>query len=187
MKRLALVAVLALAGCGGESTKESAAKTGEIDVSNASVAEVQAQTRAAGAAMRFDPGQWRTTIEVIEADIPGLPPQMVGEMKRRMLQKSTVSSCMTPEQAANPNEDLFAGKSGNCRFDRFTMKDGKVDAAMTCAGDGSGAGAAKIAMTGIFDKRRFELENRIEAAGPGAAQAMKMRSRVTGERTGECA
>ncbi|HCB75506.1 MAG TPA: hypothetical protein DEP91_04935 [Sphingomonas bacterium] len=186
MKRLVLIA-LALSGCGGQSTNESAGKIGEIDVTNASVAEVQAQTKAAGAAMRFDPGQWRTTIEVLEADIPGLPPQMAGEMKRRMLQKSTVSSCMTPEQAANPNEDLFAGKSGNCRFDRFTMKDGKVDAAMTCAGDGSGAGAAKIAMTGTFDKRRFELENRIEAAGPGAAQAMKMRSRVTGERTGDCA
>lgn len=187
MRRLILVAAAALAGCGGESTRESAAKTGEIDVTNASVAEVAAQTKAAGAQMRFDPGQWRTTIEVVEADIPGLPPQMAEQMKRQMLQKSTVSSCMTPEQAANPNEDLFAGKSGNCRFDRFTMKDGKVDAAMTCTGGGQGAGAAKIAMTGTFDKTRFQLDNRIEAKGPGAASAMKMRSRVTGERTGDCA
>lgn len=186
MKRLVLIA-LALAGCGGQSTKDSAAKTGEINVTNASVAEVQAQTRAAGAAMRFDPGQWRTTIEVLEADIPGLPPQMAGAMKKQMLQKSTVSSCMTPEQAAKPNEDLFAGKAGNCRFDRFTMKDGTVDAAMTCAGDASGAGAAKILMTGTFDKTHFQMENRIEATGPDARQAMKMRSRVTGERTGACA
>ncbi|WP_176484589.1 DUF3617 domain-containing protein [Sphingomonas spermidinifaciens] len=187
MRRLALIALVSLAGCGGESTRESAARTGEIDVSNASVEEVAAQTKAAGAQMRFDPGQWRTTIEVIEAEVPGLPPQMAEVMKKQMLQKSTVSSCMTPEQAANPNEDLFAGKSGNCRFDRFTMKDGKVDAAMTCAGDGSGAGAAKILMTGTFDKTRFEMENRIEATGAGARQAMKMRSRVTGERTGDCA
>ncbi|WP_315762267.1 DUF3617 domain-containing protein [Sphingomonas sp. Y38-1Y] len=187
MKRLIPFALLSLAGCGGQSTTDSAASSGEIEVTNASVAEVAAQTQAAGAQMRFEPGQWRTTVEVVEAEVPGLPPAMAEEMKRRMLAKSSVSSCMTPEQAAKPNEDLFAGQQGGCRFDRFVMKDGRVDAAMTCKGDGQGNGQAKILMTGSFSKTRFEMENRIEATGPNAQAAMRMRSRVTGERTGNCA
>jgi hypothetical protein len=99
--------------------------------------------------------------------------------------KSVVTSCMTPEQAQRPSEDMFGGSQGNCHFDRFAMKDGKIDAAMTCAGDGAGNQAAKITMTGDFTRTGFNLDNRIEAA-PGSGPAIRMRSKVEGKRLGEC-
>lgn len=185
MRRLVLITALALAGCGGESSRESAAATGEINLKNASVAEVAEQTRAAQGQMRFTPGQWRTTVQVVEAEVPGLPPAMAEEMKKRMLAKQTIESCMTREQAERPNEDLF-GQQAGCRFDRFTMKDGRIDAAMTCANpDQAQQGTASIVMTGTFDAENFAMESRIEARGAGAP-GIKMRSRVTGERLGAC-
>lgn len=179
------LAALALAACGGETTRETAARTGEVDVKNASVAEVARQTRAAGTRLSFDPGNWQTTVEVIEAEVPGVPKQMVDQMRDRMMAKSVVTSCMTPEQAERPGEDMFGGSQGNCRFDRFTMKDGRIDGAMTCTGDGAGNQPAKITMSGDFTRTTFNLDNRIEAA-PGSGPAIKMRSKVQGKRLGEC-
>lgn len=178
MRLSPVLAALVLTACGGGSADD-------VDVTNASVAEVQARARAATASMRFQPGEWQTTSEVLEVEVPGVPPELAAQMRERMLARTSVSSCLTPEQAERPGADLFAGQQGNCRFDRFTMTDGRIDSAMTCAGGDSGAPPARILMTGTFDATHFAMENRIEAIGaPGGT--MKMRSRVTGRRTGPC-
>ena len=41
-------------------------------------------------------------------------------------------SCLTPEEAKRPKEDFFAGAAKNCRYERFDMGSGKIDAVMKC-------------------------------------------------------
>ena len=186
MRALVPCLALTVAACGGESTRDSAAATGEVEMRNASVVDVAEQARAASAATRFQPGQWRSTVEVVDVQVPGMPEGMAEQMRQQMMSRSSVTSCMTEEQSANPSESLFGGQRGQCRFDRFSMKAGRVDAVMTCAGDGRAIEAARITMTGTFDATHFETESAIESTG-GERGRMSMRSRVKGERIGDCA
>jgi hypothetical protein len=185
MRALTPLVALTLAACGGESTRNSAAASGEVEMRNASVAEVAEQARAASAATRFQPGQWRSTAEVVDIQMPGMPAGMAEQLRQQMMSRSSVTSCMTEEQSANPSESLFGGQRGQCRFDRFSMKAGRIDAVMTCAGDGREVEAARITLTGTFDATHFETESTIESTG-GERGRMSMRSRVKGERVGAC-
>lgn len=182
---LALGAAAALAGCSGQSTNETAAATGEVSLQNAAPSEVAAQAQAAGT-MRFNPGQWETRVELIDVDIPGMPAGAVDMMKQNMSGRAVSSSCITPEQAANPEASVFSGSDGQCRYTNFTMADGRIDAAMTCTGGGMGGGEMKMRTTGTFDRTTFTMQNEMETSIPGKGGVMKMSSKVTGRRTGDC-
>jgi hypothetical protein len=184
MKRMVTAwAALALGGCGGETTTEQAARTCEVSLRNASIAEVAEQTAATGEAMRFQPGEWETKVEVVNAEIPGVPPAMAEQMRKAMTINTSVTDCMTPEQAERPSEGLFARDQGECRFDRYDMRGGRIDGAMTCTS--AGEGTARITMQGSYTPTSFEMRNTVDASR-GGGQAMKMESRVTGRRLGEC-
>jgi hypothetical protein len=188
LRRSHAVLTLLLAGCGGgQSSNQSAAQTGEVALTNASVEDVAAQTAAAGkaGAMRFEPGEWETTVTIDQASLPGMP-TAAKSMERLKLAKTTTRNCVTPEQAARPNEAMFGGKGGNCRFDRYAMRGGKLDATMRCTGAGMGGSEAVIAMTGRYAERSFDLVNTMTAAPMPGHPEITMTSRVIGKRLGAC-
>jgi hypothetical protein len=187
MHRATPCLLILLAGCGSESTSQSAARTGDVSLTNASVAEVAKQTAAAnaGGATRFEPGEWETTVSIEGANIPGMPAGATKAMEKLKLAKTSVRNCMSPEQAAKPDEAMFAGKGGNCRFDRYVMKDGRIDATMSCAGERGGERAV-IAMKGSFTRTSFDLANSMTAAPMPGHPKVTMQSRVTGKRIGAC-
>lgn len=51
---------------------------------------------AAGPATVITPGKWVTTVEIVDVKMPGAPPGVAAAMKGR---PTTVSTCITPEQA----------------------------------------------------------------------------------------
>jgi hypothetical protein len=180
-RRIVAAAVLSLSGCGAGS------QSGDVSLTNASVEEVAASGAGAGAgAARFEPGEWETTITVEGASIPGMPAGMVKEMERLNLAKTTVRNCMSPEQAAKPDEAVFAGKGGNCRFDRYVLRSGKLDATMRCNGGETPGGEAVITMKGRFDRTSFNLTNSMTAAPVPGHPEVAMTSRVIGKRIGAC-
>lgn len=179
-----LLALAALAGCSGQSTNESAAATGDVSLTNAAPSEVAAQTQAAGT-MRFNPGQWETRVQLIDVNVPGLPAGAAEQMKKVMEATTTHSSCVTPEQAANPGAEVFAGSDGQCRYENFTMANGRIDAKMVCAGT-AGSGEMRMQLKGSFDRTTFTMQNEMVTNAPGGGQAMTMKARVSGRRTGEC-
>lgn len=187
MMRAVLPAALLLAGCGGESTTESAARTGEVSLTNATAAQVAEQTAAASGtgAMKFDPGEWETTVELLDAQIPGMPDAVAKQVRDSMKMRTTVTSCMTPEQADRPSEEMLAGNDGNCRFDNYQMQGGRIQAAMTCQGGADEAANAKIVMDGRYTASSFDLQNSIQTRAAGMGD-MTMRSRVSGKRLGDC-
>ncbi|TKD52821.1 DUF3617 domain-containing protein [Sphingomonas baiyangensis] len=178
----------ALAGCGGESTTESAARTGEISLRNASVGEVAEQTEAAGGlgAAAFSPGEWETRVQVTDAQIAGMPPAMVDQMRKQLITVRTSSSCMTPDEATRPNETMFSGTDrGNCRFDRYDMANGRIAAAMTCMAMADQP-AMTATMQGRYDATSFDIDNRLEVTNVAGAESLTMAARVTGKRLGDC-
>ncbi len=170
MKKILLscAAMVALAGCGsggskgGEQSAEDVAK--EM------------------AALKMRPGQWEATNEVVSANAPGLP----AEALRGMVgQKSTVSNCVTPEQAAKPSANFLAGqRDSDCTYEDFSMDDGQMTGTMSCAVPGV-PGRTVMKMNGKYSPVAYDMDMDMDVAIPGGAK-MKLKARTTGRRVGDC-
>jgi hypothetical protein len=171
-----LVCASALAACDREP---------KVDARNASAEDVAEQVADAGGSDIFvRPGKWESRVQVEEFELPGAPPQ-AKEAMRGMHDKAMVSeSCLTPEEAKRPKEDFFAGKNKNCRYDHFTMGNGKIDAVMKCTGEGM---AQTMAMQGSYSPDAYQMRMSMKAdAGVGPPGGMTMTMRVDAKRVGEC-
>lgn len=177
MRRAVLIiACVALAGCRGEP---------EVDARNASVEDVARQVDEARANDFVRPGKWQSKVTIEQLDLPGMPAEMAESMKKMMAQhqERTTESCLTPEEAKRPKEDFFAGKDNNCRYEHFTMGDGKIDAKMRCSGP---QGVAQVMeMTGDYSPDRYSMRMATHTEGAGTP-GMAMRLRVESARVGEC-
>lgn len=182
---IAALPLLALAACNQpQSTQESAAKTGEVSLTNASPSEVVKQARAAGPA-HFTPGEWETTMEITAMELPGVPPQVREQMKKAMMTTTKVAkTCMTREQAEKPDAGVLTGKADSrCTYKNYTMANGRLDATLVCTGERG----MKMTQTigGTFTETSFALESSMDATG-GPGGGMKMKAKTAGKRVGEC-
>jgi len=185
MRTAAIVmAMAALGACNREP---------QVDAKNASVAEVAEKVRKSGAGESFvRAGLWESKVTIEQLDVPGMPPEIAGRMKEMMAQNQpkAFKNCLTPEDVKKPDEDFFAGQNKGCRYDRFTMGNGKIDAVMRCGGE-QATQVMQMAGTYSPDAYHMQMSNKVEAAAKGAdgamAQgAMAMRVRVDARRLGEC-
>lgn len=173
---LGITAIAALAACN---------KQPEVKARNASVAEVAEKVRKAGGSENFvRPGMWESKVTIEQFDVPGMPPEMAGRMKTMMAQNQEhgFKTCLTPEDVKKPKEDFFAGKDNQCRYDRFTMGGGKIDAVMRC-----GKGQT-MQMAGTYSPDAYQMQTSMKMAPDkgDAASGMNMQMRVEARRVGEC-
>lgn len=88
--------------------------------------------------MRPETGKYSADITVQSVDIPGAPPQMAGMMTKMMSRQTTY--CLTEEDVEEGYRAITRRSQGkgtdDCTYDRFSMKDGELDAQMTCRVDG---------------------------------------------------
>ena len=185
---VALGLALALSACGGgDTTQGSAAATGEVNLKNASLEEVQKQAQAAGgAAAKLQPGQWETKVEISDIDMPGVPPAMAKTLGETMkgAAATTVTNCITPEEAARPQGKVFGGgNSDQCRYEKFTMGGGRMEGTLVCK-DADRGGSMTMTTNGTFTATSFAIDNDMKMEG--GPQAMTMKARVNGKRLGEC-
>ena len=174
MRRAILVAslVLPLVACGSKPT---------VNEKNASVEEVTEKVREASQDGRFiRPGKWQSTVKIDQMDMPGMPPEAVGQMKKMMAQTHTSESCLTPEDVKQPKANFFSGND-NCRYDHFTMGKGKIDAQMRCEQSGA---SQVMQMAGTYSPDTYQMHMKTKA-GP-EAQGLTMQMSVNARRIGEC-
>jgi hypothetical protein len=177
MKTIALLAmsVVPLAACNNSP---------EVHEENASIAEVQNKVAAAAGNESFvRPGRWESKVTVEEMAIPGMSGNMASQMNSSIGQVQTQASCLTPEEAKRPKEDFFAGDDKNCRYDRFNMADGKIDAVMKCSAGGT---SHTMTLNGAYTPETYNMRMAMEAGGGDAAAGMRMKMRVDAKRVGEC-
>ena len=158
----------------------------QVSANNATAAEVAQKVREAADEQSFvAPGQWQSKVTIEEFDVPGMPPEMAQRMKATMaqFQERSFESCLTKEEVKRPKEDFFAGDNKNCRYDRFDMANGKIDAVMKCAGGGA---TQTMTMTGAYTPDTYQMQMAMQAEGDGASAGMRMKMRVDARRAGEC-
>jgi hypothetical protein len=177
MRYLAILAAAAvLGGCGSDP---------EVDLRNASAEEVDEKVRAASGDETFvRPGLWASSVTIESIDMPGAPPQMAEQIKRALAEQhqQKFESCLTAEEAKRPKEDFFAGRNNQCRYDHFTMSDGKIDARMNCS---QGSNSHVMEMSGTYSPDSYAMRVKMEGK-PGDGPAMTIATRVDARRTGEC-
>jgi hypothetical protein len=159
----------------------------EIHERNASVSEVAQKVReAAGTQSLVEPGKWETRVNVLDVDIPGMPAEMAAQMKQSMakMQEHNFTSCLTEADVKRPKEDFFAGSNKDCRYDHFTMSDGKIDAALRCEGKPEGS-AMTMTINGSYSRDSYEATMAMDVAG-GREGGMKIRSHSQSHRVGQC-
>jgi hypothetical protein len=177
----ALAAIAILSACnssGGDG----------VALENVSVEEAAKQARTA---VKLEPGQWESQVRIVSVEMPGAPKEVADALGKSISAKvNTTSDCLTPEEAEKPAADMFAGsKSGECRYDKFTMVGGKMDAVMVCKNPNPAQpGEVRMAMNGDYTSTSFGLDMTMDMSGGGlpGAQGMKMRARTEGKRTGQC-
>lgn len=163
-------------------------KSPEVHEKDASVSEVAQKVRAATADQAFvEPGLWESKVTIDRLDMPGMPAEVADRMKTMMAQNQEHSfrTCLTKEDVQKPKEDFFTGKDNQCRYDRFTMGNGKIDAVMHCGKDPA---RMSMQMAGTYspDNYHMQMSTKVEGAGEDAQSGMTMQMRVDAQRVGEC-
>lgn len=176
----ALGLALTLAACGG---------SGDADADGDGTI-TQDEVNAAVADVNINPGNWENTVQFVdvELDEAALPPEargFIGPVLESMKgQVNTTQSCVTPEQAARPEAEMFSGNdNANCEYDRFSFSGGNIDMAMTCNDPASGK--ATITSTGTYTADEYAMDMTIAMEGSEMG-AMKITASSKGKRTGEC-
>lgn len=170
MRHLPTIAVaLMLAGCDGAGEGER----------NMTAEEVAGELES----MQIEPGQWEATSEILSASAPGLPADV---LKSMVGQKTTVSNCITPEQAAKPSANFLAAQqNSNCTYQDWSMEGGRMTGTMTCTGGGA-PGQVVMKMNGTYGSTSYDLGMDMNTTGLPNGATMTIKARTTGRRTGEC-
>lgn len=161
----------------------------EVDLTNATPAEVAKAMKESGATrVMVSPGKWSSTVAVLEMNNPGMPAEMQAMMKQRIGQPQTVEACLTAEQVDNP-ERMLGQIPASCRYDRYTMGDGKMDGKLRCETNGM---KQEMSVAGTYSKDQYSItiDNKTTmpagAVPGGQAGTMSMKMKVDSKRLGDC-
>lgn len=168
---------LALASCGSEPASPPSAD------------EV---VKAAENLVKPTPGLYRSTTNITQFEIPGLPPEQAAQMKGMIGSSAnqTSESCLTQAQAdegfKSMAKQLGEGTQGvKCEFAKFDAEGSTLDADLTC----TGPGGVKVNMEMDGDIQptnsvmKMKMTQKSEAI-PGGEVRMAME--VKSERIGDC-
>jgi len=182
----AAATALLLVSCSGQDRagNDSANDAG----GNEAVAEADGATEGesaaapAGAMAELRPGQWETRVEVLRlnmSDVPNMPAGMTAPMPP----PTTVLSCLTPEQARQPNAGFLTGaeNQSGCAYENFSMKGGRMRGIVTCTREGT---TVRATVNGSFTANSYEMESESRVTANG--MTVETASRVTSRRIGDC-
>lgn len=126
----------------------------------------------AAAAQTMQPGLWETTTEVKSMAMPNMPPGFKHPLAGRT---TSMRHCVRAEDIAKAPESVFQATDGKCRYTQFRMSGGTIDATMQCQGGMTGRSK------GTFTATSYAMSNDV-----AMTNGMKMSSKITGRRVGDC-
>lgn len=165
-------AALALAGC---NQADKGPKTME-----------QAQKEAAKLE-RPQPGQYTQTVKVTKFEIPNAPPETAKQMQAAMGEAQTTSFCLTREMSDKGFEEMFreVSKNGDCKYQRFNVSGGRLDALLECASKTEGKGT--ITMAGTVTSQGSDVTVEIDTVNPASPMGSStIGMNMVSKRTGDC-
>lgn len=142
-----------------------------------------------GSAVSLQPGQWETTIQFSNIEMPGAPEAMIGPMRAMMSQPQTRSECMTPEEAANPANKMTNPEGGNqgCQFTENTFAGGTIRIRATCTAPTRGTMTMNMDGSYTATTMQATINQQMQAPPntPGP-QSIRLTGNLTARRTGDC-
>jgi len=173
---LPLVAAMLLAACGGNSDANG---DGQISGDEAAV--------AAQGMVKPQPGQYRTTAELIDFDMPGMTDQQKAQMRSAMAASLAQgnTTCLTPEQSERngPKQMVQDMAEGDCTIKTFDVSGNNIVAEMQCAGQGGPNGVVRMEGEMAEERSTMTMEFNQDLGGQGQAH---IKMRMNSQRTGDC-
>lgn len=168
-------ALLALAGCGKGEDKAGSSAPQSVEEIADEMGKVQ-----------LEPGEWETTTELVDMKIEGAPAGMPADaMKGAIGHKTTIKTCITPEQAAKPEADFLAAqKDSKCTYSDFAMVGGTIKGTVSCPGEQGGKMTAS--MSGSYQPTSYAMTMTMNMDGMQPGMKMVSTMKTTGERIGAC-
>lgn len=147
-----------------------------------SMEEAQASLEASGA-VKPQAGQYNASVELLEFEAPGAPPQAL-DMMRGMIARD-FEYCLTQEQADKGFEEMArSSQDGDCSFEKFDVDGGDFDAVMICSNRGDGS--IRMAMEGTGTETSSDMTMTMTGDIGGMGEG-RMVMRTKHERIGDCA
>jgi hypothetical protein len=143
-----------------------------------------------GGSASLQPGQWEHSMQFTSIEAPGVPEAQLAQMRQMMGRPQTMSSCMTPQQAANPTGNMLNPQGGgqNCTFSENVFTGGAIRVHGTC--QQPGGGSAQMNMDGTYTATTMNVTLSSEVTMPPGMpgpRTVRMSGTMTGRRTGDCA
>lgn len=173
---LSFASALVLAGCSDK------AADGPITPEEAAASMAELETPRAG--------QYKATAELLEIDIPGLPPEQVEQMKGMMTGAMTAGNeyCLTAEEAEQGARQMAEKLAeGDCTFNKFEVGGNSLDAEMVCKDNQGVQGNVKL--TGTMTRESSDMlmvMNQKVPSMPGEGM-VHMKMKLVSTRIGDCA
>lgn len=131
----------------------------------------------------MQPGLWEADAEIVDIVFTG------GDPKRRRdgdTGKGEVrhwSKCFTPAMVAQPPaEALGSAANGDCTYDRFAIRDGRLDAEATCM---AGKMPQKVVITGVLGDTAYAIDQKVTADDKDFGHG-EVTIKIDAKRTGDC-
>ncbi len=170
---------LSLASC-GSGNEAGNAGAGNI-AENRETAAADGGSTGSGAAA-FQPGQWEVRAEVVRLDMRNVPNMPAGATPP-MPPPTTITYCMTPEQAQRPDANSLTAntRDSGCTYQNFSMGNGRIQGIVQCNTQGA---QMRTAIDGRFTATSYEMTQQAQVTTSGITTDME--ARTTGRRLGDC-
>lgn len=171
---IAVVAALLVAACGG--TDDAASSDGETG-------NTAARASTEGSEVKPLPGQYRTQVQLLSAELPGAPAGAEA-MMRQAMDGRTHEYCLTPQEADQSFAEMAKrSQDGSCTTDSYQADGNRFQAAVTCQ---SQAGTMRMTMEGTGSPTSSEITMAMNGDFGGMGPA-SLRMKMTNQRIGDCA
>jgi Protein of unknown function (DUF3617) len=160
-----LAVAMALAACSPPAAKKDDAA-------------VQPGSGMAAAADTVKPGQWRTTVTVLDFSAAGMPAAALAQMKAGAPMVTT--ECSTADDVKEFTSKA-ANRDSNCSVSRMDTGGGRIDGETTCTVEGM---TQTVKMSGTYGAERVDMTMDLNMQTPAGLMSQKMQ--MVSERIGDC-
>ncbi|RJY07966.1 DUF3617 domain-containing protein [Aurantiacibacter aquimixticola] len=175
---LAAASLLTLTSCGDSGTTvEDPSDPDQIAAAAENIARPQ-------------PGEYRTTGELVEVDLPGASEEEAQAM--RAIMETGVAReqtfCVTEEDAEEGFTQFVSAMQDmpkTCSFSEFAINGENLNATMVCDDDAGSTG--NVAFAGTVSETGSDMTMTMDMENAAEGQSMRIVMRNTTERVGDCA
>jgi Protein of unknown function (DUF3617) len=136
---------------------------------------------AAAPAPPLMPGAWQETL-VYALDSVNGSQDLAAHMANALPNPEPHQSCLTASDLQNPQTIFLAGAEQSCRFQRFIMAGGRIEAAGDCSDDHGQS--MHVSGTGTYSATGYDFS--FTGTGQVGRLALAFRGRDSGRRVGVC-